>query len=128
LQETINEVYEQFLNSVIDGRRSVFQKKLSKLILKKPKDVTDKDIMDFIKPYADGRVLTGSKAFELGLVDQLGNYYDAVKLTADLSGIKGDPIVRQDMPSKIDQWVNGLLPFSFFSRNSTGFQLEYRAY
>lgn len=128
LQETINEVYQQFLQSVVEGRRGAFQEKLCKLLNKKTKDVTDIDIMDYIKPYADGRVLTGSKAFELGFVDQLGNYYDAVKLTADLSGIKGEPIVRQDVPSKLDQWVNGLLPFSLFSRNSTGFQLEYRAY
>lgn len=128
LQETINEVYEQFLKSVVEGRRDVFREKLSKLLKKKNRAITDEEIINYIKPYADGRVLTGSKAFELGFVDQLGNYYDAVKLTSDLSGIKGDPVVRQDMPSKFDQWVNGLLPFSFFSRSSTGFQLEYRAY
>ncbi len=128
LQGTINEVYEQFLSSVMQGRRNAFQLKLSKLLKVKPQAVTDTQITQFIRPYADGRVLTGSRAFDLGFVDQLGNYYDAVKLTADLSGIKGEPVVRQDAPSKLDQWVNGILPFSFFSRNSTGFQLEYRAF
>jgi protease-4 len=128
LQTTINEVYEQFLRSVVNGRRTAFQEKLSKVLNKKASSITDAEIIHFIQPYADGRVLTGSRAFELGFVDQLGNYYDAVKLTADLSGIKGEPTVRQDVPSKLDQWVNGLLPFSFFSRNSTGFQLEYRAF
>ncbi len=128
LQETINDVYAQFLQSVVDGRRKIFQEKLSK-ILKKPADsVSDQEIIAYIKPVADGRVLTGSKAYELGFVDQLGNYEDAVKVTAELAGIKGEPTVRQDAPSKLDQWVNGLLPFSLFSRNSAGFQLEYRSF
>jgi protease-4 len=128
LQETINEVYGQFLKSVVDGRKKAFQEKLAKILGKKASSITENEIFSYIKPWADGRVLTGEKAFHLGFVDQLGNYEDAVKLTAQLAGIKGEPVVRTDAPSKLDQWVNSLLPFSFFSRNSTGFQLEYRFY
>ena len=128
LQGTINEVYQQFLKSVVDGRRNAFREKLSKLLNKKASAISDEDIIRFIMPYSDGRVLTGSTAYNLGFVDQLGNYYDAVKVTADLAGIKGEPVVRQDAPSKLDQWMNGLIPFSFFSRNNTSFQLEYRAF
>ena len=40
---------------------------------------------------ADGRVFTGSQAMELGLVDTLGSFEDAVSIAADLAGIKGEP-------------------------------------
>jgi protease IV len=45
---------------------------------------------------ADGRVFTGTKAAELGLVDTLGTLEDAIAITAQLAGIKGEPaIVRE---------------------------------
>jgi protease-4 len=128
LQETINDVFKQFLDSVVDGRRATFQERISKISHKKPQQVTDEEIVRFVMPYADGRVLTGKKAFELGFVDRLGNYYDAVQLTADLAGIKGEPTVRVDQPVKFDQLLNGLLPFSLWTRSNSGFQLEYRAF
>ena len=40
---------------------------------------------------ADGRVFTGRQAMELGLVDTLGSFEDAVTMAADLAGIKGEP-------------------------------------
>ena len=128
LQETINDVFHQFLDSVIECRRETFQERLSKIFHKKSQQVTDQEIIQFVTPYADGRVLTGKKAFELGFVDKLGNYYDAVRLTADLAGIKGDPIVKVDRSIKLEQLLNGLLPFSFLTRANNGFQLEYRAF
>lgn len=128
LQETINDVFQQFLNSVIDGRRVVFQTHLAKLLKEEPKKITDLQIKNYVLPYADGRVLTGQKAFELGFIDQLGNYYDAVRLTADLAGIKGDPNVRADESGKLNQLLDGILPFSFLTKSSGSFQLEYRAF
>ncbi len=44
-----------------------------------------------VRSFADGGVFSGARAKELGLVDQLGNYYDAVKLAARLGGIQGRP-------------------------------------
>jgi protease IV len=45
---------------------------------------------------ADGRVYTGEQALEIGLVDTLGTYEDALAITADLCGISGEPsIVRE---------------------------------
>jgi protease-4 len=37
--------------------------------------------------YADGRVLSGTEAYKLGFVDQLGNYQDAVNRAKSLAGI-----------------------------------------
>lgn len=45
---------------------------------------------------ADGRVFTGNQALELGLVDTLGSFEDAVSIAAGLAGIKGEPsLVRE---------------------------------
>lgn len=43
-----------------------------------------------VQEVADGRILTGANAKELGLVDLLGNFQDAVDLTKKMVGIKGE--------------------------------------
>jgi protease IV len=40
---------------------------------------------------ADGRFFTGEKAQKMGLVDTMGNFFDAVKIAGELGGIKGEP-------------------------------------
>jgi protease-4 len=42
---------------------------------------------------ADGRVYSGRQALENGLVDQLGNFDDAIAKAAELGGIQGEPNV-----------------------------------
>ena len=44
-----------------------------------------------VRKFADGRVLTGDEAKELGLVDRLGNFYDAVELARTEAKISGEP-------------------------------------
>jgi protease-4 len=44
-----------------------------------------------VEEIAQGRVYTGSQAFEVGLVDKLGGFSDSVDLAADLAKIPGDP-------------------------------------
>jgi protease-4 len=46
-----------------------------------------------VKDLADGRIYTGAKAMELGLVDELGSLDDAIEIAAKLGGIKGKPEV-----------------------------------
>lgn len=129
IQGTVDEVYNQFLDAVIDGRRAAFQEKLAKKLGKKAKDVTDQEIRNYLLPYADGRVVTGQKAYELGMVDQLGNYEDAVALTAELAGIKGEPTVKYDRPSRVEQWLKSLTPLSALSATlDQGYLLEYKAF
>jgi protease IV len=41
-----------------------------------------------LETMSDGRVVTGDEAVELGLVDQLGDYRDAVDLAARMGGLK----------------------------------------
>jgi protease IV len=40
---------------------------------------------------ADGRVFTGKQAMEIGLVDTLGDYRDAIRLAGRMGKIKGEP-------------------------------------
>jgi protease IV len=44
--------------------------------------------------YADGRVLTGTDAYKLGFVDELGNFEDAVKRTRKLAGVSSADLIN----------------------------------
>ncbi|MCS4541771.1 MAG: signal peptide peptidase SppA [Euryarchaeota archaeon] len=72
-KEAINDTYDQFVEDVAKGRNISVEK---------------------IKQIADGRILTGRQAKELGLVDALGNIEDATKLAADLAGIEKPVVVE----------------------------------
>lgn len=129
IQITINEVFNQFLDAIVQGRRQIFQKKLAKHLGKKPGEITDQEIKNYILPFADGRVLTGQRAYELGFVDNIGNYEDAIRITANLAGIKGEPTVRFDRPSRLEQFMKNMTPFSSLSTKvDNGYLLEYRAF
>lgn len=72
LQAVLDDVHEQFITAVADGRKM---------------------IPDDVKKIADGRVFTGRQAQKIGLVDELGNLEDAIKAASKLAGIKGEPEV-----------------------------------
>jgi protease-4 len=72
LENFAAEVHEQFISDVAAGRKGKIEK--AKL-----------------REIADGRFFTGEKAKEMGLVDTIGNFYDAAKVAADLGGIKTEP-------------------------------------
>jgi protease-4 len=70
LEKLSKDIYEQFVQDVSKSRRIPLAN---------------------VRSIADGGVFSGQKAKELGLVDELGNFMDAVSLAAKLAGIKGDP-------------------------------------
>ncbi len=74
-EEVILEVFQRFVDEVAQGR-----------------NMSQSDVKDL----ADGRVYTGSKAIELGLVDETGNLYDAIDVAAELGGIEGEPVVSYE--------------------------------
>lgn len=51
---------------------------------------------DSLMKYADGRVFTGLQAKEYGLIDSLGSFEDAIRITARLAGIEGEPKVIKE--------------------------------
>jgi len=69
-QGLIDEMYVDFVEAVAAGRRM---------------DV------EAVRALADGRVFTGRDAREKKLIDEIGNFQDAVDLTASLAGITGKP-------------------------------------
>jgi protease-4 len=71
-QKIIDEAYAQFVGIVAEGRGLP---------------------PDQVREIADGRVYTGLQALELGLVDELGNFPEAIDLAAELGGIEGEPQV-----------------------------------
>ncbi len=72
MQEVLDNVHEQFIQAVADGRKLDRSK---------------------VAQIADGRILTGEQAKNLGLVDQLGNLQDTIDITAKMAGIAGKPNV-----------------------------------
>ncbi len=72
LQNVLDNVHEQFIKAVADGRKMLVE------------DVTR---------IADGRIFTGEQALKAGLVDETGNLEDAIKVAGKLAGIKGEPVV-----------------------------------
>lgn len=93
LQEVLDDVHEQFITAVAEGRK-LPQAEVKKL--------------------ADGRIFTGRKAVELKLVDELGNLEDAINAAAKLAGIIGEPEVvsKKDKFSIIDL-LSGKMPREF---------------
>jgi protease-4 len=69
IQSLIGDIQEQFVQAVAEGRGLPVEK---------------------VREIADGRVFSGEKAKELGLVDGLGNFQDAVETTKEMAGIRGE--------------------------------------
>lgn len=86
-QSMIDDIYSQFVEHVAQGRH---------------KDVAE------VRKMADGRVYTGRQAKELGLVDQLGDFHDAVVLAGNLAGIPGEPTVVELGPRNVFRELFGI--------------------
>jgi protease-4 len=91
LQEQVDLSYEQFINIVAAGR-------------KMPKAE--------VRELATGFAWVGTQAKDLGLVDELGNYNDAIDVAAKLGKIKGEPqIVTYARTNYLDA-LNALIGLS----------------
>jgi len=94
LQNVIDDVHEQFITDVAKGRNLPVEQ---------------------VRAVADGRIMTGSQAKDLGLVDETGNFEDALRIAKSLAGIQGKvSIVRPErkrhslMEYFLDEFFNGL--------------------
>ncbi|MFH0821368.1 MAG: signal peptide peptidase SppA [Pseudomonadota bacterium] len=72
LENFAKEIHEQFIQDVAEGRKGKIE-------------------LDKLRSIADGSFFSGGRALELGLVDKIGNFFDAVQIAAELGGIKGEP-------------------------------------
>jgi protease-4 len=107
IQSVIDNVHQQFIQAVADGRK-----------------------MDRLKvaQVADGRILTGEQAKQLGLVDQLGNLQDAIDTAAKMVGIEGKPVVLYPKKkfSLLELLIEGITESILNTLSEKGFQFNYR--
>lgn len=114
LQSMVDDIYEQFLEAVIDGRydavralhmdddeppaqaagADVSSATVDVAGATRPSpSTTDFDVHARIRELAEGRIYTGRQAKELGLADTLGYLDKAIERAAARAGIVGEPIV-----------------------------------
>lgn len=85
-EASINESYDEFVDVIASGR-----------------DLPEARVVDI----ADGRIYTGRQALELDLVDELGNFDDAINKAAQLGGITGEPnIIEYERLPGLGQFLN----------------------
>lgn len=80
IQALIDETYSRFQAVVAEGRGHAHQKNKE----------DGKTLARDWKDYADGRVLSGSQAYDLGFVDERGTFHDAVRRAKKLAGVAGE--------------------------------------
>ena len=90
LQEDVNEIYEIFLKRVADGRGMT---------------------RDQVHEIAQGRIWTGQKAVELGLVDAVGGLDKALATAASLAGLekyrtKEYPLVKDPITQFVETFTD----------------------
>lgn len=83
LKSMLDDVHKQFIAAVAAGRK-----------------------MDeaAVRELADGRVYSGEQAQRLGLVDQIGNFQDAISLAGEKAGIIGEPRLIRAQSRKRSWW------------------------
>ena len=89
MKTMIDEIYMQFVADVAKGRKMKVEE---------------------VRRLADGRVYTGSQAKRVKLVDELGNFRDALDVAAKRGKIQGEP--------KLRRFGTTSSPFSWLSDNS----------
>ena len=79
LQAAIDDTYNQFVMVVCQNRNM---------------DINQ------VEELADGSVFTGSQALELGLVDKLGGFEDAISLAGEMTGLGDKPHIIREYPRR----------------------------
>jgi protease-4 len=79
----IRDIQTQFVEAVAEGRNLSIEN---------------------VQQIADGRILSGSQAKALGLVDRLGNFHDAVEMAKKMAGIEGDVTLVYPEKDGMELW------------------------
>jgi len=107
-QGLIDDMYVQFVDAVASARKLELQE---------------------VRSLADGRVFTGRNAKERKLIDEIGNFQDAVDLTAKLAGISGKPrLIRlsRQRVTLLDVLTTDLSRFVPFSGQTLKSQIRFQ--
>ena len=105
-QEIVDETYGRFVAVVARGRNLPEEQ---------------------VRGLADGRIYTGQKALELGLVDALGYHQDALDAAAELGNIVGEPrVLHSRKRGGFLELIGGALSPQRWLQRLTTPSLEYR--
>ncbi len=107
IQSVIDNVHQQFIQAVAEGRKMDRAK---------------------VTQVADGRILTGEQAKQLGLVDELGNLQDAIDAAAKLVGIEGKPqiVYPKRKFSLLELLIEGITDAFLKILSEKGVELNFR--
>jgi protease-4 len=86
VQDLIDETYGKFKSVVAEGRTEAHKANGSK----------GRALADNWTDFADGRVMSGTEAYEHGLVDELGDFDDAVSSAMEIAGIQNANVVEYE--------------------------------
>jgi protease IV len=84
IQALIDGTYGKFKSVVAEGRKLAHEQNKDK----------GRTLGEEWADYADGRILSGTEAFKLGFVDELGTFDDAVKRAKSIAGIRNANLVE----------------------------------
>jgi protease-4 len=84
VQNLIDETYSKFKSVVAEGRKAAHERNKDK----------GRSLSEDWTEYADGRILSGSEAFRLGFVDELGTFEDSVKRAKSIAGIRNANLIE----------------------------------
>lgn len=101
MQSGVNQIYDRFTRRVAEGRG------LS---------------LDSVKTIAEGRVWVGSRALELGLVDELGGLYETIDAIAEAAHIDADRI--KFYPEADESFLAGLIRSAGAGVNADGVTID----
>ena len=103
LQELIDTSYQQFVETVAEGRKLA---------------------VETVRGFADGRIFTGQQALELGVVDRLGSEEDARRWAAQLAGLDPDKTKCYTIEEK-KSFLNRLLPGTVKTKSGIGAAIDW---
>lgn len=121
----IQTIYEQFFNAVKRGRLDAVKKRLAE-----EGEVDDEEALKRLREFAQGQVFLGEEAQATGLIDEIGNFYDAVAKAKELAGLPDDAprVADENLMTKILEAMGvreGESPAGVANR-LTAVRMEYR--
>jgi len=109
ISSLLSDIQKQFVEAVARGRNLPIEK---------------------VREIADGRILSGAQSKEHGLVDELGNFQDALELAKKMTGVEGEVTLVYPKKKGSRLWDFVLRDASealySFLRKIPGMQIEYR--
>ncbi|HTI71085.1 MAG TPA: signal peptide peptidase SppA [Candidatus Limnocylindria bacterium] len=102
MQDMINESFKKFKQIVSDGRTWAATQN------RKEKVTGGKTLAANWEDFADGRILSGNRAMELGLVDELGDFDAAVDRAEKLVGISDANLVSYEPHYRLPSFLRFL--------------------